>query len=286
MVSLLLGASLTGVGPAGAHPAVSLVLDSHGNLYFSDLESVRVLRPDGTIELVMSGVHTHELWIGPDGALYGEDVTNVGDDYRHRVWRLDPDGTITDVIPWREGFPDEYHDYGFGRDASGASYVLRRGDRLIEVRGADGDPVRAISLDEFEGFVHWLTVHPGGRVHVGVGSDLLTVPPGGSKAVVVARGLVERTEEFDWLHDRHAIMGLWTDANGNVYVSVYAGQVLKRVSPAGDVSVVSRSPGDWSPVGGTSAVDGTVWILEWSASNEVRIRRLGPDGSERVFASR
>ena len=92
---------------AAAHPPVSLVLDSRGNLYFSDLRNVRVLRPDGSIEIAVADVHTHELWLGPDGSLYGEDVTNVGEDYRHRVWRLEPDGVVTDVLPWRAGYPDQ-----------------------------------------------------------------------------------------------------------------------------------------------------------------------------------
>ncbi len=250
--ALILGSGLA-ARHASAHPSVSLVMDSRGNLYFSDLRSVRVLRSDGKIEIVLPDVHTHELWVGPDDSLYGEDVTNIGDDYRHRVWRLDPDGRLTDVIPWRDGFPDEFHDYGFNRDAAGLTYVLRRDVRQIEVRNPDRDLVRTISLTGFEGFLHWLTVRPDGRVDLGVGADLLTVPAGGTEPRVVARNLVEWTDEFDWMHERHAVMGLWTDEAGGTYVSIYSGQVLKRVTPTGDISIVSRSSGGWSPVGGNVA---------------------------------
>lgn len=266
-----------------AHPSAVLVMDSRGNVYFSDLANVWVLRPDGSIELAVPRVHTHELWIGPADTLYGEDVTNVGEAYRHRVWKLAPDGELSDEVPWRDGFPDDFHDYGFNRDSYGLTYVLRRSERVVDVLDQAGVLVRTISLAGLGGFVHWLTVSPGGRMHVAVGADLLTVAPGGTEAELVAAGLVERTDEFNWVHDRHALMGMWPDSAGNVYVSVFSGQVLKRVSPSGQVSVVTRAQGDWSPVGGLVSDDGAVWILEWSGSNQVRVRRLQPDGTERVF---
>ena len=279
----ILAAGLFLVRPAAAHPAVSLVVDSRGNVYFSDLQNVRVLRPDGTIEVAIAGVHTHELWLGPGDVLYGEDVTNVGDDYRHRVWRREPDGSLHDVIPWREGYPDDFHDYGFARDAAGNSYVLRRAERSIEVRDTSSQLLRTVDLSPHAGFPHWLTVEPGGRVHAAVGSGLLRIDPGAAQAEVVATDLVERTGEFDWVHDRHALMGLWTDAAGTVYVSVYAGQVVKRVTDTGEVQIVARSSAGWSPVGGRIAPDGSVWLLEWSGSNQVRVRRIGADGAERIF---
>ena len=281
--AFLLVAVLATVSRVTAHPSAVLVLDSRGNVYFSDLTNVWVLRPDGSIEIAVPRVHTHELWLGPADTLYGEDVTNVGEEYRHRVWKLAPDGELSDEIPWRDGFPDDFHDYGFNRDSSGLTYVLRRSERVVDVLDQAGVLVRTISLAGLEGFVHWLTVSPGGRMHVAVGADLLTVAPGGTEAELVAAGLVERTDEFNWVHDRHALMGMWPDSAGNVYVSVFSGQVLKRVSPSGQVSVVTRTQGDWSPVGGMVSDDGAVWILEWSGSNEVRVRRLQPDGTERVF---
>jgi hypothetical protein len=267
-------------GSASAHPPVSLVLDSRGNLYFSDLRSVRVLRPDGRIEIAVTDVHTHELWLGPDGALYGEDVTNVGDDYRHRVWRLEPDGAVTDVIAWRDGYPDEHHDYGFQRDEAGNAYVLRRDARSIEVR----DPARVllheIPLEDHAGFLHWLTVSPEGLVHVAIGPDLYRVEPGEVSASVVARNLVERTPEFAFVHDRHALMGMWADSRGAICVSVYSGQVVKCVSRSGEVTELARSSGKWSPVGGRTRPDGGHWLLEWSSDNEVRLREIDADGND------
>jgi hypothetical protein len=154
--SLLFARVLTTTSRVIAHPPSVLVMDSRGNVYYSDLANVWILRPDGTTEIAVPRVHTHELWLGPENTLYGEDVTNVGDDYRHRVWKLAPDGGLSGVIPWRSGFPD----YGFSRDSVGLTYVLRRAEPAVEVLDETGDRVRKISLAGFDGFVHWLTVSP------------------------------------------------------------------------------------------------------------------------------
>jgi hypothetical protein len=177
-----------------ACPSTVLVMDSRGNLYFSDLTNVWVLRPDGTTAIAVPRVHTHELWLGPADTLYGEDVTNVGEAYRHRVWKLAPNGELSDQIPWREGFPDDFHDYGFNRDSAGLTYALRRSERVVEVLDEAEGLVRTVSLAGLEGFVHW------------------------------------------------------------------------------------------SPVGGLVSDDGALWILEWSGSNQARVRRLHADGTESLFA--
>lgn len=227
VVGIFLGLAVTSgpgfVRPANAHPSVSLVQDTRGNLYFSDLESVRALRPDGS------------------------------------------------------------HDYGFGRDAVGNTYVLRRDSRSIEVRDAAGSLKRSVELGAGGGFVHWLTVEPGGRLHVAVGDEIRRIDPGSNRAQVVATELSERTAEFSWVHDRHALMGMWADDQGSVYVAVFAGQVVKKIDGSGEVTVIARSEGDWSPVRGRSGPDGRLHLLEWSNSNQVRIREIGSTGAERIF---
>jgi hypothetical protein len=45
--------------------------------------------------------------------------------------------------------------------------------------------------------------------------------------------------------------------------------------------VAARSPIGWRPTGGLAAPDGALWVLEGSAANTVRVRRIAPDGQER-----
>ena len=98
MKKLLLSSLFLFSFPALAHPPVSIVIDSQGNIFYSDLERVWMIRTDGTKIVAVQKVHAHELWIGQDDILYGEDVTNVGDNYRHRIWKRTPNGQIEDEL--------------------------------------------------------------------------------------------------------------------------------------------------------------------------------------------
>src|SRR3712207_4184119 len=58
-----------------AHPPYGLVADDRGNLYFSDLETVWRLGPDGRLAVFRAAVpdtHVHELALTPDGAIAGD----------------------------------------------------------------------------------------------------------------------------------------------------------------------------------------------------------------------
>ena len=267
--------------PVQAHPPVSIVIDSRGNVFYSDLEQVWMIAPDGSKTIAVQHVHTHELWIGPDDTLYGEDVANVGDSYRHRIWKRTPDGQIENELEWREGHPDDFNDYSFARDASGLMYALVRSEKQIKIL-RDNEVIQTIALDSHEGFVHWLIVQPDGTIFLTIGKSLIQIKPGTTEGIVLANHLIERTPAFDFLHDRHALMGLWTDTKNNVYVSVFSGQQVKQISPDGIASVPFRQSGKWSITGGAIDSQGRVWLLEFSSDNQVRVRRIGQD-EETIF---
>ena len=79
-------AFVLGAAPAHAHPSAGIVRDRAGNVYYADLERVWQLSPDGRKRVVVSGVHTHELWLDSAGILEG------GLPGRARVRRIDRDG--------------------------------------------------------------------------------------------------------------------------------------------------------------------------------------------------
>ena len=129
----------------------------------------------------------------------------------------------------------------------------------------------------------WAYGNRAGEAYVAIGSDLIRVATDSAQATVVASDLVQRSEAFDFVHDRHALMGMWVDKKGDVYVSVFSGQVVKRVSPEGDVAIVARSEGSWSASGGVVDSFGSLILLEFSTSNEVRVRRILEDGTEEIL---
>ncbi|GAB5534418.1 MAG: hypothetical protein Rubg2KO_06670 [Rubricoccaceae bacterium] len=279
---MLVALIVLSITDAFAHPPASLVMDSQGTVYYSDLSHVWALASDGSKRVVVRDVHTHELWLDPDGNLYGEDVGNVGERYHHRVWRFTPSGPLTDVRPWREGHPSDHSDYSFARDSQGREYVLARSPHRVNV-WERGTRIRTLELADQDASPGWLIVSPSGVTHITLGGALWRWAPEDTSAIRLAENLIERTDAFDFLHDRHALMGMWHGPEDEVYVSVFSGQAVKRIDSDGTVSVAARSTGDWSPVSGLIASDGAMWIQEFSTSNETRVRRIAADGTETLF---
>jgi hypothetical protein len=84
-----------------AHPSVSVVIDSHGAVYYSDLHDVWRISPDGTRSIVVPNVHSHELVLDSADNLYGEHLWYEGDATKkrgHRVWRRSPDGATREIV--------------------------------------------------------------------------------------------------------------------------------------------------------------------------------------------
>ncbi len=266
--------------PLAAHPPVSVVVTPDGRVYFSDLRRVWVLEPDGSFRVAVPDVHAHELWTGPDGSVFGDDVQNEGDVYRARTWRLGPDGGVETVGDWRPGHP---RDTGYSLTApagDGSYWALGPGGVLRRIDEA-GHARSEVELGTEPFPPSWVVPHPAGPLVVR-GGEVLRVHEDG-RTEILADGLVERTEAFSFLHDRHALMKPWTGPEGRIYVPVFSGQKVVRLPESGPPEVVVRSAGEWSPVGGTFAPDGALWLLEWSADNRPRLRRIGPSGGERAF---
>lgn len=268
---------------AAAHPSVSVVMDRRGFVYYSDLQNVWRISPTGTRSLAVIGVHTHQLYVDDQNRLYGEDATNDDATGRpfHRVWRLDPDGTLTDVIPRRPGYLWDYGDFGFVRDRMGVAYVVQHsgGPALVRV-GATGRVSRTTLPRPEPGFA---LPTPDERVVVTAGWDLLRADPRRQQAVVWKSNLSRVTPRVIEVADRHALLGLWLDRAGRIHVASFAGAAVIRFDADGETNVVARSPDGWAPTGGMFGPDDSLWLLEYSTSGQVRVRRIYSDGTERVY---
>jgi hypothetical protein len=274
---------LAHVDTAAAHPGVGIVMDSEGSVFYTDLAQVWKIDVHGNRSIAVPRVHTHELFVDRRDNLFGEHLWYEGGDrngrWLHRVWRRAPDGLVTDVIPARAGLLD---DYSFVRDAHDSMYLVdREHGNVFRKRGPDG-AVREIGRCGDCRDVRWMTVTPGGVLYFVDWHDLRQVLAGGDTRVV-ARDLASRTLTRVTQWGRHAIMGLWTDAQQRIYLAVASEGVVRRVSPDGRVETLVESSAGWFPTGGLLAAGGDLWILEYSVTGSVRVRRRGADGSVRVF---
>ena len=256
-----------------------------GSVFYTDLVHVWRIAPDGSKSIAVRNVHSHELALDSAGNLFGEHSEYLGGDrYRHRIWRRSPDGRVTDVVPWRAG---SRHEFGFVRDRAGAAYWLQCPEQGCVIRkraptGRTTTVAAGVRLTRNVAVVNWLAVATDGSLYFPDGRDLRRLDPHGRLETVVS-GLAPRTPVHGNASELHALLGMWPDARGNIYVANHAGRSVVRVSPAGRSAVVARTPAPWSPSGMLVAPDGALWILEYSTSNQARVRRLTRSGRSTVF---
>jgi len=275
---------LLGLSAASAHPGIGIVMDSKGNVYYTDLKHVWRISTDGTRSIVVRGIHTHELYLDDKDNLFGEHLWYEGertDKWGHRVWRLSSDGNLVDIIPARQGFLENYDDFHFAHDGKGASYWTVGGEvTTVRKRSPDGK-VTTLATYAFRN-VRQMTVAYDGTVYLVDLHDLLCINPDGTVHTVV-KNLAERRRSFLLTVDTHAIMGLWMGPNGWVYAAVPSDGAVKRVHPDGRVEIAARSSFGWKPSGGLVAPNGELWILEYSTINALRVRCIRTDGSSMIF---
>lgn len=260
---------LSFAGAAFAHPPVSVVIDGRGNVYYSDLERVWRVAPDGSKSVAVPNVHTHELYLDAQGNLFGEHLWYEGertDKWGHYVWKRDAAGRVTMVIPRTEGF---LTNYSFVRDAAGNMYWAQRDKGEIRKRAPNGAISRVVGeLKQ----MRWMHATPAGTLYVVDGSDLVRVKDG--RATRLARNVMKTSLLRPFVSFQHAVMGIWTDRAENVYYADFAHGEVKRVTQAGQVSTFAKSTQPWSPTGGAFAANGDLWLLETSVTNQVRVRRI------------
>ena len=269
MKRILLAVFLFGTGTALAHPGVGIVIDSRGNVYYTDLEQVWKIDAAGRKTIAVPNVHTHELAVDAADNLYGEHLWYEGErinKWGHRVWRRSPDGRVVNVIPPREGYRLEY---SFVRDRAGTMYWADRGRSEIRKRAGTG-PIVTIAHGQFRE-IRWMNVTPDGVVYLVDWHDLVRVD-GGIRTIV--RDLATTNMLRPDLGGRHVLFGIWFDRPGNIYVADFAHREVKRVTSQGRVSVAATSTFPWGPTGGVFAPNGDLWLLEYSIENRARARRI------------
>lgn len=272
-LSLLLAAA-----SAGAHPAVSIVVDRGGTVYYSDTERVWAIAPDGTWRVAVPDVHTHELWLDADGSLYGEHLWYEGEAtnrWGHRVWRREADGAIRVVIPNRSGFLHDHRDFTFARDAQRRLYWIEgaRPARVMMRPTPQAAPVVLATMP----FTNqsWLTVASDGTCYVSEGGIVWRIRHGAA---------AERLPDaLSRSRERLAVMGMAVAGDGTLYVAAFDDRAVRRLSTAGVVTTVVSTPEGWHPTGVALGPGGVVWVLEASTTNAQRVRRVAPDGTARVY---
>ena len=269
---------------AQAHPGVGIVMDARGDVYYTDLANVWRIASGGVKTIVVPRVHSHELSLDSQGRLYGEHSRYDGatERWSHRVWRLSTEGMLTDIFPEREGF---LKGYGFARDAHDNLYWIDRDNeartgaviRKITPGGED----RPFAVTNLKQTGHLIAASDG-TLFLTDFDNLVRVGTDGS-VKMVARDLGTGLAAPNIAKGRNYLMGLWLDSSNNVYVAIYASRRVLKVEPDGEVSVAARSQAPWSPSGGLVNPSGDLWLLEFSDTNQVRVRMIAKNRAETIY---
>lgn len=288
-IALALLAIAAGSGAALAHPPYELVVDPAGNAYFSDLEAVWRLAPDGRLGLFRPGVegtHVHELAIA-GGAVEGDlnSYDGATQTYSGGIWRRGPDGRETWVLAPTSAAPKGI---GVRQDPAGNRYVAQwvsNDDRrtMLFRRAPDGRVDLLFGpADAAAKFREVITSSVGGMVF----------PPDG--AVVFADGRVLRraaggtvTTVFSGPADS-SLRGLALARDGRLLAADFGRRAVYAISAAGDAQRVYGSSKGWAP---TSAAErsGRLLVLEANLDphdyvNRVRVVEVA-NGRGRVVAA-
>jgi len=265
-----------------AHPGVGIVMDSKGNVYYTDLKQVWKIDTHGKKSVVVPNVHSHELYIDKNDNVYGEHVWYNGEaanTWGYYVWQLAPSGTIEKIIPPTSGF---ISNYSFVRDAQGNMYYANRENDCQKVTRRNVDGTHTTLGDACMENIRWMTVTDDGVVFLIDLYDLKRIDKQGH-VTVMAEQLQEKSWSQFFVNDQHSIMGISTDKQQNVYAAVYSGKAVKKISSDGNVSEVMRTNIPWSPTGTLVAPNGDFWILECSVTNDVRVERITKDGKRIIY---
>ena len=161
-----------------AHPGIGIVKDSKGNIYYTDLAKVWKISLDGSKTVVVSGVHTHELYIDEHDNLYGEHLWYNGeskDTWGHYVWCLKNTGELVKEIKPTEGF---LSNYSFVRDSSGNMYWVERFTTSRIMKKTKDGAITKLIEGNF-GFISWLTCIKNGSLYFTESNKLHKLSPDG-----------------------------------------------------------------------------------------------------------
>lgn len=260
-----------------AHPGVGIVMDSKGNVFYTDTKHVWKIGHDTNKKsIAIRNVHTHELYIDAQDNLFGEHLWYNGeaaDTWGHYVWKYSPDGTFEKIIPDTLGFLTHY---SFVRDRNGTMFWAERNEGCHKIGKKTPDGQVQVFGDACLHNIQWIAASGVGNVFLVDGHALKKVDPHGHIHTVTAH-------VFKGEGRQHDVMGLSTDEHENVYVAVSAERSVKKVSPLGQVFNVVKTNEAWMPTGTLHAPNGDLWILECNAMNEVRVERITKSGIRTVY---
>ena len=291
-----------------AHPASGIVVDSAGNIYFSDLETIWKFDTHGKLTVFRKGErgrHVHELAIDEQDNVYGADVSYnpATQGWLSDVWKMTPEGKLIYLLNPTETPP---RGSSIWHDRAGNMYFIEQNNHtkretLLLRRSPDGTVTTLAggsyghvdgrgNLAKFSS-VGGMAFGTDGSLYLTDGESLRRVTMDGT-VTTLASDLLARTSEDRprlFAGEHGSLAGLGVDSGSNVYVADTGNRRLLKVNNDGQVQVILRSEPPYFPTG-VAAAGGNLYVLEvgftlpssWSG---LRIKKIDGDGKATILAT-
>ena len=283
-----------------AHPATGIVVDRKGNVFFSDLETIWKLGPDGTLSVFRPGVsgrHVHELAIDEHDNIYGADVGYESQKYIEDVWKMTPEGKLTYLL---EPIADPPRGMSIWRNHEGNMYRVEQNNhtktQTLLLRRTPGGNVTTLAGSAYGhldgkgaaarfGSIGGMAFGFDGSLYLTDGDSVRKVAMDGTVSTLASK-LAEPTDKDKqplFGGSYRTLAGLTVDSDGSVFLADPGNRRLLKVTGAGKVDVVLRSEPPYFPNGAVATASGDVYVLEVgftlpNISSGPRIRKLSRDG--------
>jgi hypothetical protein len=271
-----------------AHPGIGIVMDSQGNVYYTDLKQVLKIDSQGRKTIAVPNVHTHELFIDKEDNLFGEHLWYNGeakDTWGHYVWKRSASGTLEKVIPNTEGF---LSNYSFVRDHAGNMFYAERSHACQKmVRKNANNQTITLMGDQCFRNIRNMAATEEGNIYIIDLFDLKKMDVRGHVTTVAANlqendGSVFSPSETN---DPHLIMGIAVDNQENIYAAISGGRQIKKITKNGVVTMAATVAEPWAPSGILVSPSGDLYILEYKIANtfEARVEKVSSTGKRTVY---
>ena len=246
---------------ASAHEGWGIVVDTYGQIYFSDIPTNTIWKINrmGKLQVAVANQHSHALIFGGDGNIYGSHENG-------RVWKITPDNHYTEILAPNPNFPLNLH--CFNIDGKGNIYSMnakgvQTGQVMLLKRSTDGN-VTAIAGSK-KGYkdgkgkesqfiwIDGMTWAPDSSLYLTDGPYVRKVTMDGVVSTVSGQLTTESMGED--------LMGLTASSTGDLFIADYSSRRILKINKEGKIETILQSGGVWSPTG-VAVVGQELYVIE------------------------
>jgi hypothetical protein len=294
VLSIVIVAVVLDVSTLYGHEGWGVVVDDRWGVVVADIPGNTIWRiAGGKVEPLARNIHSHDLTMDEDGAVYGSNPEPSGD--LSSVWRIDPSGRFSYVLPPVHGSPLGLQSFLRASDGSiysASRYDHRRPAVVLLCRRTTGEIVTIAGAATAGGAARFTGIDgmreaADGTLVIADGVHLRTVSRDGRVSTVTGP-LTERRWDED-------LLGISSVRGDLVYVADHAGRRVLRVNwKTGHVARAATSGFLWSPAGVEHKPHG-LYILEHlrpplsilgdlQIGPYLKVRKIDPGGASSTLA--